>query len=281
MADYEILRNITIGQYLPGRSLVNRLDPRAKLVATVAFIVAAALVGSFLGHLALLVVLLGLVALAGIPLGFALGGLRPMLGMLILIAAMQVLFYGAYAGSDSGNVLWQLGPLSLSTGGIRLAGLMMLRLMEMMLAVSLLTLTSSTTSLSRAMESLLSPLKRLGFPAHEAALASTIALRFVPTLAEELEKIAKAQASRGVDFGGRSRFRFVQRMRRMVPLLVPLFLTSFRRAEDLAEAMEARCYSGGRGRSSFRRLRAQLADYLAVGLTVAIALALVLVPLPL
>jgi len=285
MEDYEVLRNLTIGQYLPGRSIIHGLDPRAKIVAAMALIAAITTVGSYLGHLALLAVLVLLISTAGIPLRFALGGLRPALGMIVLLAVMQVLFYRAYAGAGSGaaeagTALWQMGPLSLSFAGVGLAGLTMLKLVEMMLAVSLLTLTTSTTALSRGMESLLSPLGRIGLPAHEIAMSTTIALRFVPTLAEELEKIAKAQASRGAGFGSRGRWRFVQRLRRLVPLMVPLFVTSFRRAEELVLAMEARCYSGGRGRSSYRRLRATGWDLAAVGVAIALAGVLVVAPFP-
>jgi len=285
MADYEVLRHVTIGQYLPGESLVHTLDPRSKIVATIALIAAITTVGYFTGQLVLLAFLVLLVGLAGIPLRYALGGLRPALGMIILLAAMQVLFYRTYAGaspapSDASAVLWQAGPLNLSLPGLRLAGLTILKLVEMMLAVSLLTLTTSLTSLSRAIESLLSPLGRLGFPAHEVALAMTIALRFVPTLAEELEKIAKAQASRGADFGYRRRWSFVQRVRRLVPLLVPLFVTSFRRAEEMVVAMEARCYTGGHGRSSYRRLRATALDLAAAGFVIFAAGLLIVVPFP-
>ena len=143
------------------------------------------------------------------------------------------------------------------------------RLLEFMILISLLTLTTSTTELTHGLERLLSPLRRLRFPAHELAMVFTISLRFVPTLAEELEKIMKAQASRGADFGEQGRLRFVQRTRNLIPLLVPLFLSALRRAEDLTLAMEARGYMGGAGRTSFIQLKSAPRDYLALALVLA------------
>jgi energy-coupling factor transport system permease protein len=162
--------------------------------------------------------------------------------------------------------MWSWGFVNITTCSVKLITIMVLRLLSLMLLTSLLTLTTSTTELTHGLDRLLSPLKRLRFPAHELALVFTIALRFAPTLADELERIMKAQASRGADFGEQGRLRFVQRTVNLLPLMVPLFLSALRRAEDLALAMEARGYTGGRGRTSFIQLKSVPRDYFALAL---------------
>jgi len=266
--------SLTIGQYLPSGSLVHRLDPRAKIVIFAVLVALVAFADSYLVSLLLLFLLLVVARLSRTPLRFALQGLRPAFPWIALFATLQLLFYRGQYAADACQQLWSFGVLTVTTCGIRQIGLMALRLLEFMLLTSMLTLTTSTTELTHGLESLLAPLKRLRFPAHELALVFAIALRFAPTLAGELERLTKAQASRGADLGEQGRMRFVQRTRNLLPLLVPLFLCALRRAEDLALAMEARGYTGGRGRTSLIELKAAPVDYLAVTLVLLFCLSI-------
>jgi len=265
MDDFEFLRHVTIGQYLPGNSLLHRLDPRAKLLAFLLLVTAVTFTPSYLGNALLLATVLALILLSRISVRYALQGLRPAVPMIAVLAVMQLLFLGDFYIPSAGlRTLLRWGPIHITTGGVQLVVVSICRLVELMLLVSLLTLTTTLTELTHGMESLMSPLARFGFPAHELSLIATIALRFVPILAQELETIVKAQASRGADFGRGGRLHFVRRTRELLPLLVPLFLDAFRRAEDLILAMEARCYMGGRGRTHLVRFRSSPRDYLAV-----------------
>jgi len=265
MDDFEFLRHVTIGQYLPGNSLLHRLDPRAKLLAFLLLVTAVTFTPSYLGNALLLATVLALILLSRISVRYALQGLRPAVPMIAVLAVMQLLFLGDFYIPSAGlRTLLRWGPIHITTGGVQLVVVSICRLVELMLLVSLLTFTTTLTELTHGMESLMSPLARFGFPAHELSLIATIALRFVPILAQELETIVKAQASRGADFGRGGRLHFVRRTRELLPLLVPLFLDAFRRAEDLILAMEARCYMGGRGRTHLVRFRSSPRDYLAV-----------------
>ena len=265
MDDFEFLRHVTIGQYLPGNSLLHRLDPRAKLLAFLLLVTAVTFTPSYLGNALLLATVLALILLSRISVRYALQGLRPAVPMIAVLAVMQLLFLGDFYIPSAGlRTLLRWGPIHITTGGVQLVVVSICRLVELMLLVSLLTFTSTLTELTHGMESLMSPLARFGFPAHELSLIATIALRFVPILAQELETIVKAQASRGADFGRGGRLHFVRRTRELLPLLVPLFLDAFRRAEDLILAMEARCYMGGRGRTHLVRFRSSPRDYLAI-----------------
>jgi len=265
MDDFEFLRHVTIGQYLPGNSLLHRLDPRAKLLAFLLLVTAVTFTPSYLGNALLLATVLALILLSRISVRYALQGLRPAVPMIAVLAVMQLLFLGDFYIPSAGlRTLLRWGPIHITTGGVQLVVVSICRLVELMLLVSLLTLTTTLTELTHGMESLMSPLARFGFPAHELSLIATIALRFVPILAQELETIVKAQASRGADFGRGGRLHFVRRTRELLPLLVPLFLDAFRRAEDLILAMEARCYMGGRGRTHLVRFRSSPRDYLAI-----------------
>ena len=265
MDDFEFLRHVTIGQYLPGNSLLHRLDPRAKLLAFLLLVTAVTFTPSYLGNALLLATVLALILLSRISVRYALQGLRPAVPMIAVLAVMQLLFLGDFYIPSAGlRTLLRWGPIHITTGGVQLVVVSICRLVELMLLVSLLTFTTTLTELTHGMESLMSPLARFGFPAHELSLIATIALRFVPILAQELETIVKAQASRGADFGRGGRLHFVRRTRELLPLLVPLFLDAFRRAEDLILAMEARCYMGGKGRTHLVRFRSSPRDYLAV-----------------
>lgn len=273
MENLELLRHITIGQYLPTGSLIHRLDPRVKLLCFSALVLAVAFNGSYLGNLVMLATVLGLVALAQVPLAYALQGIRPALPIILVVAAFQILLPPPAFSTASGCAVLVSWPfLQLTDCTLRLVIISALRFGELIILTSLLTLCTPITDLSRGIERLLAPLARLRFPAHEVALVLTIALRFVPILAEEMERIVKAQVSRGADFGGQSRLHFILQTQQLLPLLVPLFLISLRRAEELALAMEVRCYVGGAGRTHLVHLRARPIDLVALGLTIAFAI---------
>jgi energy-coupling factor transport system permease protein len=266
VSEFSAFGHITIGQYLPRDSIVHLLDPRAKILMFLLLVAAVVLADSYAACLILLAAVLGIVYISQVPLRFALRGLRPALPWIALFAALQLLFFKGQCGAGEYLEIWSWGFVSITTCSVKLITIMVLRLLSLMLLTSLLTLTTSTTELTHGLDRLLSPLKRLRFPAHELALVFTIALRFAPTLADELERIMKAQASRGADFGEQGRLRFVQRTVNLLPLMVPLFLSALRRAEDLALAMEARGYTGGRGRTSFIQLKSLPRDYFALAL---------------
>jgi energy-coupling factor transport system permease protein len=276
MSEFSSFRHITIGQYLPLASFVHSLDPRAKIVMFALLVGVVAFADSYVAATLLLAALLGIVHLSRTPLRYALQGLRPALPWIAIFATLQLLFYRSQYGSEVCNTIWSGGFVTITTCSLRQIGLMILRLLEFMILISLLTLTTTTAQLTHGLEKLLRPLERFRFPAHELALVFAISLRFAPTLAAELERIMKAQASRGADFGEQGRLRFIQRTRNLLPLMVPLFLSALRRAEDLTMAMEARGYTGGRGRTSFIQLRAVPGDYLALALVTAFCAVLVL-----
>jgi energy-coupling factor transport system permease protein len=278
MEDLELMRYITIGQYLPTGSALHRLDPRTKILGFGLLIAAVLISTSVAGLLVTLAIILGLVALARVPLSFALKGLRPALPVLLLIALLQLLFGWGSSRGASCPVLWSFWLVEITTCALLSVVTMLLRVVSLILLTGLLTMTSTISELAHGIESLLRPFGRLSLPAHELALIFTIALRFVPTLAEELEKLLKAQAARGADI--RLGSNPVQRVRHFLPVLVPLFLTTLGRGEALAEAMEARGYTGSRGRSRYIRLKLLAADAWALGLTVTLVAALFLIPFP-
>ncbi len=269
MDEFEFLRSVTIGQYLPAESPIHILDPRAKLLIFLALLAAITFTASYLGNLVLIVVIFCLVALARIPLGYALAGLRPALPFILIFAVLQLLTSPVSAAGSP--VIFSIGSLTITADGLRLVLVSSARFVELFLAVSLLTLTTTTTELAHGQESLLAPLSALRLPVHEFALTLTIALRFVPIIAEETERLMKAQVSRGADFGGGSRVRFVQQTRKMIPLLVPLFIAALQRAEELVVAMEARGYLGGRGRTRLIEFHAAPRDIAALLVAAAFA----------
>ena len=248
------MKNITLGQYYPVDSLIHRLDPRTKILLTIGFIVAVFMVHSLAGY----VLVMGFVYLASrlakVPFKLLMKGLKPLRFILVLTFFLNLFFS---AGDD---VLLHWSFITITGHGVHQAVHFSLRLVFLVLGTSLLTLTTSPILLSDGIELLLSPLKKLHFPAHELAMMMSIALRFIPTLMEETDKIMKAQTARGADFETGS---LLDRARAMVPLLVPLFVSAFRRAGDLAMAMEARCYHGGEGRTRLRVLKIVRADWLA------------------
>ncbi len=257
--------NITLGQFVPGDSAVHRLDPRTKILAMIAYIVLVFLVQSMAAFaVPFLFVALALL-LSGVPLSYVWSSLKPMRWLIAFMFLINLFF------TQGERVLFSWWIVRVTAEGVRQAVFISLRLILLVAGTSLLTLTTSPIALTDGLERLLKPLARLRFPAHELAMMMTIALRFIPTLLEETDRIRKAQMARGADFesGG-----LVARARAMVPILVPLFVSAFRRADELAMAMESRCYHGGEGRTRMRELRLARRDLYAAG-TVALFLAAV------
>ncbi|MDT2759964.1 energy-coupling factor transporter transmembrane component T family protein [Enterococcus xiangfangensis] len=241
-----MMNKLIFGRFIPGDSLIHRLDPRAKLVASFYFIGIIFLANNWQSYLFLAVFTMVAVLLSKINLTFFLKGVRPLIWLIIFTVALQVLF------TQGGTLYWSWGVFSLSSYGIQNGLFIFCRFVLIIFMSTLLTLTTPPLSMSDAIESLLNPLKKLHLPVHEIALMLSIALRFVPTLMDETEKIMNAQRARGVDF---SDGNLIQKVKAIVPLLIPLFVSSFNRAEDLATAMEARGYRGGEGRSKYRKLQ--------------------------
>jgi energy-coupling factor transport system permease protein len=260
MEEFELLRHVTIGQYLPTGSVLHRLDPRTKIVGLGLTMLVLIVHSSAAGLVAGLVLALGLVAMGRVSVSYALSGLRPALPILLFLAALQ-LFLGWGVVRVDCQPLWSLSILHVTTCSVQIVIMTLARLSALILLTSLLTLTSTTNELARGAEALMRPLQRLGLPADELAMVFTLALRFVPTLAQELERLLKAQAARGADPGRGS--NAVQRTRQLLPVLVPLFITTLRRGEELAAAMEARGYTGGAGRTHYVRLHFHSVDVVA------------------
>ncbi|MBQ8200762.1 MAG: energy-coupling factor transporter transmembrane protein EcfT [Clostridia bacterium] len=249
-----MMKNITMGQYYPVDSWVHRLDPRTKIVLTIAMIVAVFMVHSLAGYALVLGFVYLASRLARIPFKMLLRGVKPLRIILILTFLLNLFF------NNGTTLLVEWGFLRITQEGLSQAVHYSLRLVFLVLGTSLMTLTTSPIALSDGIEMLLSPLKKLHFPAHELAMMMSIALRFIPTLMEEADKIMKAQMARGADFESGN---LLARAKAMVPLLVPLFVSAFRRAGDLAMAMESRCYHGGEHRTRLRVLKITKNDYLA------------------
>ena len=261
-----MLKDITLRQFFPGNSAVHRLDPRVKLVLMVVYIVLVFLVKGFIGYGVLAAFILMVAALSKIRPKFLMRSVKPVLLIVVMTFVLNVLF------TRGEEPLVQWGFIKIYAEGIRFAVMMALRLVFLLVGTSLLTLTTSPMALTDALERLLGPLKAVKFPVHEMAMMMTIALRFIPTLLEETDKILKAQTARGADFDSGN---LLARAKAMVPLLVPLFVSAFRRADELAMAMEARCYHGGAHRTRMKQLRVGKVDYAAM-LVMAGTLALVL-----
>lgn len=259
-----MLRDITIGQHFPGNSLVHRFDPRLKLVLTVAYIVLLFAASNPLG-LTLSILFLGVMyKVAKIPVKMIGKSLKPILPIVLFTAVLNLFFV-----SGEGDPLVHFWFLSIYAEGVRYAVLMAVRVMALIAGTSLLTYTTSPIVLTDAIEQLLKPLGKLHFPVHELAMMMSIALRFIPTLIEETDKIMSAQRARGADFESGN---LLQRAKSLIPLLVPLFISAFRRADELAVAMECRCYHGGEGRTRLRQLRYATRDWAVLAFFLAVAL---------
>jgi energy-coupling factor transport system permease protein len=244
-----MMNKLIFGRYIPGDSVIHRLDPRAKLVASFYFIGIIFLANNWQSYLFFGIFTMFAVFLSKISLIFFLRGVRPLILLIIFTVALQMLF------TRGGTLYWSWGVFSLSSYGIQNGLFIFCRFVLIIFMSTLLTLTTPPLSMSDAIESLLNPLKKIHLPVHEIALMLSIALRFVPTLMDETEKIMNAQRARGVDFNDGN---LIQKVKAIVPLLIPLFVSSFNRAEDLATAMEARGYRGGEGRSKYRNCNGRL-----------------------
>ncbi|ACL68910.1 energy-coupling factor transporter transmembrane component T family protein [Halothermothrix orenii] len=258
-----MLTDITIGQYIPGNTIVHNLDPRIKIIISIILITALFFIKSFTGFLYFLLYITFIIFLAKLPVKRIIKGLKPILFLVILTLLLHVLF------TRGGKVLWQWWVIRIDEHGLFTGLFMASRILLLIAFTSLLTLTTSPLQLTDGIEYLLSPFKRIGVPANELAMMMTIALRFIPTLMEEAEKIMKAQKARGADFESGS---IVQRARNLIPLLVPLFISAFRRADDLALAMESRCYRGGEGRTRLHELQIQRRDIFSLIMSTIIAI---------
>ena len=262
-----MLSNITLGQFFPGDSVLHRLDPRVKILLLLVYLIEVFVFSHPLAYAVLTVVTFLLIWLSGVPMRMMMRSLKP-LWWIILFTFLIHLF------SNPGTPLARVWIFTMTWEGVQKGFFLSLRLVLLILASSLLTFTTSPLKLTDALESLLSPFRRFGLPAHELAMMMTIALRFIPTLIAETDKIMKAQQSRGVDF---SHGNVLTRLRNMVPILVPLFLSAFRRADELALAMEARCYRGGVGRTQMKALQLLSIDYAAVAVFILLTVGLAVI----
>lgn len=250
-----MLRDITIGQYYPADSILHKLDPRTKLIGTLVFIISVFVFHTFPGYAVATLFLGGIIVLSKVPVKFMFKGLKAIVMLLLITVIFNILL-------TPGNVLWQWGFIKITEEGLKLAGRMAIRLIYLVTGSSVMTLTTTPNQLTDGLERLLRPLNRIRVPVHEIAMMMSIALRFIPILLEETDKIMKAQIARGADFESGN---LIQKAKNMVPLLVPLFISAFRRANDLAMAMEARCYHGGDHRTQMKPLHYEYRDYAAYG----------------
>ncbi|MDF2513503.1 MAG: ecfT [Herbinix sp.] len=248
-----MIRDITIGQYYPSDSILHRLDPRVKLIGTFLFIVSLFLFDSLYGYIAVAVFLVTIIKLSKVPFRFIAKGMKAIVVLMLFMAFFNLFF-------TPGNTIFQIWIIKITDNGLRQAIFMGIRLIFLILGSSLMTFTTTPNQLTDGLEKIMKPLNRIKVPVHEISMMMSIALRFIPILLEETDKIMKAQMARGADFesGG-----VLKRAKSLIPLLVPLFVSAFRRANDLAMAMEARCYRGGDGRTKMKPLRYQNRDYLA------------------
>lgn len=250
-----MIKDITIGQYIPGDSFVHKLDARVKILLSILFIVDLFLINDFTGYIVIFAFVFLAIKISKIKFKYIYKGLKPIF-ILMLITAL----FNLFLTRGTGEPLFQWWIIKIYAEGIRTAVFMVLRLIFLIIGTSLLTLTTSPIELTDGIEKLLGPFKKIGVPAHELAMMMTIALRFISTLMDETDKIMKAQKARGADFETGS---IIKRAKSLIPLLVPLFISSFRRADELAMAMEARCYRGGTGRTRMKILKVTSKDYVA------------------
>lgn len=251
-----MLKDITLGQFFPGNSIIHRLDPRTKLVMLVVYIVALFTAAGWIGYMVMFGFLAFCIAISRIPLKSILRGMKPMVVILLFTAVLNLFM------TKGERVLVQFWVITVTVEGVIRAAQMLIRILMLVTGTFLLTYTTSPIALTDGLESLLSPLKKLRLPVHELAMMMCIALRFIPTLIEETDKIMSAQKARGADF---ETGNLMQRVKALVPILIPLFISAFRRADELATAMECRCYHGGEGRTKMKLLRYKRGDFGAYG----------------
>ena len=256
-----MLKDITLGQFFPGSSALHRMDPRMKIIITVLYVTVLFFINNFSGFLVFFAFVYLCVAVSKIPFKFVLKGLKPLIFIIVFTGILNVFM-------TDGRTAFTIPftPFRATWEGIRLAVFIIVRLVLLIMGTSILTLTSSPISLTDGIEHLLSPLNKIKMPVHELAMMMTIAIRFIPTLLEETEKIMKAQTARGADFESGN---ILKRAKALVPLLVPLFISAFRRADELAMAMESRCYHGGNGRTRMKQLKFESVDYICLSVSAA------------
>lgn len=252
-----MLKDITIGQYFPGKSIIHRLDPRFKIIITAIFITMLFCADNFIGLAVGVAFLFISFILSEIPLKLMMKSLKPIIPIVIFTTVLNLFFL-------EGVTFVKLGPVRITYEGLETSAFMIIRIIALIMGSSLLTYTTSPITLTDAIERLLSPLRAIKLPVHELAMMMTIALRFIPTLIEETDKIMSAQKARGADMesGG-----LIQRAKALTPILIPLFVSAFRRAEELALAMECRCYRGGDGRTRLKQLKSDASDFSALAIS--------------
>ena len=248
-----MIKDITIGQYYPAKSILHRLDPRVKFVGTIAFLISLFVADSLWGYLLATAFLAVVIVLSKVPVKFMMKGLKPLFFIFILTVAINLFLV-------PGKVVVQIWILKITEEGIRQAIKIGIRLIYLVMGSSVMTLTTTPNQLTDGLEKLMRPLNKIKVPVHEIAMMMSIALRFIPILMEETDKIMKAQIARGADFESGN---LIKKAKNLIPLLVPLFISAFRRADDLAMAMEARCYHGGDHRTSMKPLKYQNRDIMA------------------
>jgi len=259
-----MIRDITLGQYIPGESVLHRADPRVKTILTLLYMILIFIVDNYMCFLMLTIFTVIIIVVSGIPLKYTLKGLKPIAFIVIFTVIVNIF-------TTKGTPIVQYGSIKITFEGINIAIKLALKLSLLVITTSLLTLTTTPILLTDAIEKLMRPLKLVGVPVHEIAMMMTISLRFIPTLLEETDKIMKAQASRGADFDTGN---FIQRSKSFIPVLIPLFVSAFRRADDMAVAMEARCYRGSEGRTRMKQLKISSTDYKIIVVMTVIIVAL-------
>lgn len=255
-----MLKDITLGQYYPADSLVHRADPRTKILITAVFLIAVFLVKTWIGFLPIVLFTIFIVGISHVPFISVLKGLKAIAFLIAITGCFNIFL-------TDGTVWFKLGPLTATYEGLNLAGFMLVRICLLIVITSMLTLTTTPIMLTDGIETLLKPFKKVKVPVHEFAMMMTIALRFIPTIMEETDKIMKAQSARGADFESGN---LIQRAKAMIPILVPLFISAFRRADELAIAMECRCYHGDQNRTKLKQLHFSGIDALAGVVTVVV-----------
>jgi energy-coupling factor transport system permease protein len=261
-----MLKDITLGQFFPGNSVIHRLDPRTKLVMLIVYIVALFVAVSWISYAVMALFLISCVAISRIPPKNIVRGMKPLIVILIFTGILNIFF------TSGTHVLVSFWGLQITLEGLERAFFMVIRILMLITGTFLLTYTTSPIALTDGLESLLGPLKVIKVPVHELSMMMCIALRFIPTLIEETDKIMSAQKARGADF---ETGKLMERVKALIPILVPLFISAFRRADELATAMECRCYHGGEGRTKMKLLRYMRRDYLTYGVGVLLLAAII------
>ena len=262
-----MLKDITLGQYFPGNSIIHRLDPRTKLIMLVVYIVALFMATGWTAYAVLFAALVWVIKISTIPVKSIVKGMKPLVVILIFTGLLNLFF------TQEGKLLVDFWVIKIYSGGVSRAAMMVARILMLITCTFLLTYTTSPIALTDGLEALMNPLKKVGVPVHELSMMMCIALRFIPTLIEETDKIMCAQKARGADFENGS---LMDRAKALIPILVPLFISAFRRADELATAMECRCYQGGEGRTKMKLLRYHREDFVSFGIGAALVAAVMI-----